>query len=97
MAADVAALLVKRHGLGRFARAQLQGVEAMFTAFAMPTCLSDSLLLHPILVQLLEHEHPLPGETCVEAAGRPSQRFCRSRSGFENTFLIRSQVLYMYF
>ena len=69
----------------------------MFTAFAMPTCLSDSLLLHPILVQLLEHEHPLPGETCVEAAGRPSQRFCRSRSGFENAFLIRSQVLYMYF
>lgn len=35
----------------------------------MPTCLSNSLLLHPVLVQLLEHEHPLPGETVLRLLG----------------------------
>ena len=38
------------------------------TAFATP-CLSDSLLLHPVLVQLLGHEHPLPGETVSRLLG----------------------------
>lgn len=42
----------------------------MFTAFVVPTCLQfTSTLLHPVLVQLLEREQPLPGETVSRLLG----------------------------